>query len=150
MLGKILGGVSLVGGITLVSLGGVTINIHTAPGARDVQIDRLPLPGARADALPPGGQWSQQAPVNDPSCAVAMPGSQPKPHTSAIRVRNPGTGACSWYVPGVARPTGQPYALAPSPQIEGGINYTGRSCTRSDGATGREGYSGTQLGCWRY
>lgn len=51
-------------------------------------------------------------------------------------------------VPGRATPTGTPYTG--SYTAHPGIKYTGNACIRSDGATGREGYSNEKLGCWKY
>lgn len=51
---------------------------------------------------------------------------------------------------GIAKPTGQVYAGASTPVVEGGIKYTGKSCTRNDSAIGREGYNADgALGCWK-
>lgn len=51
---------------------------------------------------------------------------------------------------GGARPTGQPYVAPAVTNVQNGIRYTGNSCVRKDNSTGREGYQGNQLGCWRF
>ncbi len=53
---------------------------------------------------------------------------------------------------GGAQPTGEPYEAPAVVTEENGIRYTGKSCRRADGATGREGFGpdGHTLGCWKY
>jgi hypothetical protein len=48
-----------------------------------------------------------------------------------------------------ARPLNRPYVPPPT-FTENGIRYTGRACQRGDGSTGREGYRGQTIGCWRF
>lgn len=93
------------------------------------------------------------APVAAPSIAapaVAVPA--PMPACPQPCVVGPAAGPVTIVPAGPkAAPTGQPW-VAPPTIVEGGIRYTGNSCTRTDMPTpGREGYGPDgSLGCWRY
>jgi hypothetical protein len=86
----------LVGGGSL-----ITINNYYAqhPGAGPYMPPPYtqPPPTARP---PQRTMWSDNPPIFDPSCATTAPGTRASamPHPRAVRVRNPETGRCSWYV----------------------------------------------------
>jgi len=67
----------------------------TAPDKAPPAVAEKPAP---AKNLPAGGVHSYARPIADPSCFYAQGRMQMKPAPNAIRVRNPHTGKCSWYV----------------------------------------------------